>query len=112
MTEFYSEVKSVWHDLPSLLTQVLFALLILIAGILFIKLGRKLINKLFAKYAQKHETGTRAETLHTLTKSLFNALMYVAVCLTCLSTLGVNVSSILALAGFGGVALGRIYGEI
>ena len=106
MKEFLTEVKGVWHGLPDILTHLLFALIILAAGIVIIKLGRKLINKLFARYSEKHETGTRADTLHTLTKSLFNALMYVAVSLTCLSALGVNVSSILALAGFGGVALG------
>ena len=106
MREFLSSVRTIWDGLPRLLTGSVSALAILLIGVLVINLGRKLINKVFDKYSEKHETGTRADTLHTLTKSLFNALMYVAVSLTCLSALGVNVSSILALAGFGGVALG------
>ena len=94
-----------WKSLPDVLTRIAAALAILIAGILLIKLGRKLLNRLFTKYQKKHKGNSRGSTVKTLTISLFNILMYIALAFTCLSTLGVDVASLLAVAGLSGFAI-------
>ena len=94
-----------WKTLPDVLTRIAAALGILIVGIVIIKLGRRLLNRLFEKYRRKHEGNSRGNTVQTLTVSLFNILMYIALAFTCLSTLGVNVGSLLAVAGVSGFAI-------
>ena len=94
-----------WKTLPDVLTRIAAALGILIVGIILIRLGRKLINRLFNSYRKKHDGNSRGNTVQTLTLSLFNILMYVALIFTCLSTLGVDVGSLLAVAGVSGFAI-------
>ena len=63
-----------WKTLPDVLTRIAAALGILIVGIVIIKLGRRLLNRLFEKYRRKHEGNSRGNTVQTLTVSLFNRL--------------------------------------
>ena len=101
-----SEINKVWEALPGFLEGLLTACIIFAIGVLIIKLGRRIISKGFLRYSTRHPESNRGGTLQTLLTSLFNILMYTAVGLTCLSALGVNVTSLLAVAGVSGVAIG------
>ncbi|MCR4621445.1 MAG: mechanosensitive ion channel family protein [Clostridiales bacterium] len=91
--------------LPKTLTRVGAALLVLAVGYVLLRLGRRLLKRIFIRYRQKHGSNTRGDTVQYLTTSLFNVVMYFAIVLTALSTLGVDVASLIALAGFSGFAL-------
>ncbi|MBQ3669339.1 MAG: mechanosensitive ion channel family protein [Clostridia bacterium] len=105
LSDFSKKINEIWQELPGLFTRLIAALGVLLLGIIVIKLGRRLIKKSFQLYRSKHPTAGRGDTVQTLLMSVFNVAMYVAISLTCLSTLGVDVKSLLTVAGVGGVAI-------
>ena len=100
-----SAVNEFVDKLPKTLTRIGAALLVLAVGYVLLRLGRFLLKRIFKRYGEKHGTNTRGNTVQNLSMSLFNVVMYFAVVLTALSTLGVDVASLIALAGFSGFAL-------
>ena len=97
---------------PQALLRVLAALLVLAATFLVLRLGRKAIRRVYTRWRKKHPLPRHdgkavgdENTAFTLAMSLFRYLVYFAAALACLSTLGVNVTSLLAMAGFGSVAI-------
>lgn len=93
-------------DLPVILTRLLAAALLVAAGLLALRLGRRVIRRAYRRAGKGKEASAQTQTLHTLFLSLFNYLMYFAIALAALSALGVNVASLLTVAGVGGVAIG------
>lgn len=108
MTNLVDSVKTFWNDLPLVLTRLIEALLILAAGLMLIKFGRRAIKKLCEAHAKKigQEPSAQTRTLQALILSAFNTVMYFVTILAILSSFGVNIESLLALAGIGGVAIG------
>ena len=106
MTDLFSRAQKIWEELPQLLTKFLAALALLVVFILITKYGRKLLRKGFDTYHAHHNEAVHGRTVQTLLMSLFNVLMYFVTALTVLSALGVNVTSLLTVAGFSGVAIG------
>lgn len=100
-----SAVNEFVDKLPKTLTRIGAALLVAAVGYVILRLGRFLLKRIFKRYGEKHGTNTRGNTVQTLSMSLFNVVMYFAIVLTALSTLGVDVASLIALAGFSGFAL-------
>ena len=100
-----SAVNEFVDKLPKTVTRIAAALCVLAIGYLVLRLGRIVLKKIFKSYRQKHGVNTRGDTVQTLSMSLFNIVMYFAIALTALSTLGVDVASLIALAGFSGFAL-------
>ncbi|MBR4428389.1 MAG: mechanosensitive ion channel, partial [Clostridia bacterium] len=100
-----SAVNEFVDKLPKTVTRIAAALCVLAIGYLVLRLGRIVLKKIFKSYRQKHGVNTRGDTVQTLSMSLFNIVMYFAIVLTALSTLGVDVASLIALAGFSGFAL-------
>ena len=96
--------EKIWNDLPVILTRLLAAALLAAAGLLVLRLGRKIIKKICSKKCDRQLNPQR--TLHSLFLSLFNYTMYFAIGMMVLSALGVDVSSLLAVAGVSGVAIG------
>lgn len=101
------------NELPTFLVRLAEAAVILASGLLVLRVGRKCIRRIYRHYAKKHGVEERAQssrsgqrTLQTLFLSLFNYVVYFAVSLMVLSCLGVDVSSLIAVAGVGGVAIG------
>lgn len=92
--------------LPGAVTGIISALVILTLGIVLIRLGRKLLKKLFDAYEGRHPAVPQGRTVRSLAKSLFDAVMYYAIALMVLRSLGVDVSSLLTVAGVSGVAIG------
>ncbi len=93
------------QQLPTILTRLALAAGLVLLGVLVIRLGRRVIN---ASFRRKHVVGNtkESETMRTLLISVFNYIMYFAILLTALSMLGIDVSSILTVAGVGGIAIG------
>ena len=105
--------KSGWDrlmdDLPLILGRIAVASVLIVAGFLLLRLGRRIIRKWNQRTARKKETVIplrQTRTLQSLLLSVFNYAMYFIIAASALSALGVDVRSILALAGVGGVAIG------
>jgi small conductance mechanosensitive channel len=91
-------------NLPLWLSQLLLAALVILLGGLFVRLGRRLIRKMMR--AKEGRTPGQRETLRSLTTSVFNYTMYFLIATIVLGIFGVNVASMIAVAGVGGIAVG------
>ena len=92
--------------LPALTTRLLMAGLIIFVGVILIRVGRRMIASIMKMRGQKAaQTEHQVKTLRSLVTSVFNYIMYFIIVTVVLSLFGVNVSSILAVAGVGGVAI-------
>lgn len=96
------------QSLPLLATRLIFAAVALIIGYLLLRIGRKVITRIIHKKSKEvdHRTYQQRETLQSLIQSIFTYLMYFIIATMVLSIFGVDVSSLLALAGVSGVAIG------
>lgn len=96
------------NQLPTIAGRIAAAALLIAVGTLILRLGRKLIKKLYHRNdSEKKETPSgQTRTLRSLFLSIFNYTMYFVIAMAVLSALGVDVSSLLAVAGIGGVAIG------
>ena len=93
-------------DLPILTTKLLMAGLIIFIGAIMIRVGRRMIGSIMKMRGQKAAQNVhQVDTLRSLVTSVFNYIMYFIIVTVVLSLFGVNVSSILAVAGVGGVAV-------
>ena len=94
-------------NLPIWLSKLILAALVVLVGVMAIRLGRGLIHRMVQgrKGAGTRTPGQR-ETLHSLVISVFNYTMYFIVITVVLGVFGVNVTSMIAVAGVGGVAIG------
>ena len=100
--ETYASYWQQWTShLPNFLLRTLTAALLAALGIAVIHFGRKILIRLF----KKKENTAQGRTLHSLFLSLFNFVMCYVIVMTVLRTLGVDVSSLLTVAGVGGVAI-------
>lgn len=93
--------------LPIWLSKLLLAAIAVLLGALVIRLGRRLINRLVQgrRGATVRSPGQR-ETLRSLVISVFNYTMYFILITVTLGIFGVNVTSMIAVAGVGGIAIG------
>ncbi len=94
-------------NLPIWLSKLMLAAVVVLVGALLVRLGRKLINRLVQgkKGSQAKSPGQR-ETLRSLVISVFNYTMYFILVTVVLGIFGVNVTSMIAVAGVGGIAIG------
>lgn len=93
-------------SLMSILSRIAVASLIVAVGLVVLWLLRKLLNKIFCRKCKEGGDESQRKTLHTLFSSLLSFTVYFAMICMALSALGVNVGSLLAVAGVGGVAIG------
>ena len=94
------------YNLPMLTTRLLMAALVIFLGVIFIRIGRRMIASIVRMRSQKGmHTVQQVSTIKSLATSVFNYIMYFIIVTVVLSILGVNVTSILALAGVGGIAI-------
>lgn len=95
------------NRLPIWFSKLLLAALAVLLGAVLIRLGRKVINRLVLgrKGANIKSPGQR-ETLRSLVISVFNYTMYFILITVALGIFGVNVTSMIAVAGVGGIAIG------
>ena len=94
-------------DLPMLTTKLLMAALMIFVGVIVLRIGRRMISSIVKMRGQKAvQNQHHVNTFRSLVTSIFNYIMYFIIVTVVLSIFGVNVSSILAVAGVGGVAIG------
>ncbi len=86
-----------------LITMVLFLIIFFIAFFL-LKLFKKLIL-LFFHRRKGHELSAKGKTVKSLVTSIYNTIMVLLLSLLALGLLGFDVSGMLKVAGFGGVAI-------
>ena len=91
--------------LPRLTTRMLLAALAIFIGAILIRIGRRMIASIVTMRSQKHKTMQQVNTARALATSIFNYLMYFIIVTITLSLFGVNVSSLLTVAGVGGIAI-------
>lgn len=100
-------LSDLYHQLPGILTHLLLAGIAIVAGILLLKLLRRLITKyLRRKKATRGESVRQEETVRSLSISVVNYLMYFLIALVVLRIFGIDLTSILAVAGIGSIAIG------
>lgn len=93
--------------LPVLTTRLLMAALVIFVGVIVIRIGRRMIASVVRMRGQKGmKTVQQVSTLKSLATSIFNYIMYFIIVTIVLSLFGVNVTSLLAVAGVGGIAIG------
>ena len=93
-------------NLPVLTTRLLMSALAIFLGVIFMRVGRRLIASIVRMRGQKGmHTLQQVSTVKSLATSVFNYIMYFIIVTVVLSILGVNVTSILAVAGVGGIAI-------
>lgn len=95
-------------SLPLIVTRLLFAGVAVLIGWVLLRLGRRLIARLIQKKSKGSDARSirERETLRALIQSIFSYLMYFFIITVVLSIFGVDVSSLLAVAGVGGIAIG------
>ena len=97
---------SLLKSLPMLSTKLLMAGLAIFIGCILIRIGRRMIRSIVKMRGQKAmQTMSQMNTVRSLVTSIFNYIMYFIILTVTLSIFGVNVSSILAVAGVGGIAI-------
>lgn len=94
-----------YQSLPNILYHLALSGVIIVLGLLLLKLIRRLINKSYRRKVQERNS-REAETFRSLISSVVSYLSYFLIALTVLHIMGVDVSSILAVAGIGTVAIG------
>ena len=93
-------------NLPMLTTKLLLAGLAAFIGCILVRVGRRMIGSIVRMRGQKGlQTAQQANTLRSLVTSIFNYIMYFIIVTVVLSIFGVNVSSLLAVAGVSGIAI-------
>ena len=102
-----STATSFFAGLPMLLTKLIMAGIAVFVGAILIRVGRRTISSIMHKRGERGiATLQQISTLKSLVTSIFNYIMYFIIVTTVLSLFGVNVTSLLAVAGVGGIAIG------
>ena len=97
---------SFFTDLPLITTKLVMAGAIIFIGVLIIRLGKRMIRSIIKGRSQKSMNNPQqVNTLRSLVSSIYSYIMYFVIVTAVLSIFGVNISSLLALAGVGGVAI-------
>lgn len=100
-------LQAAYQQLPVILTRLFLSGLVIIAGLILLRLIRKLMNR---RFARKRDLPIRLmkqrETLRSLLSSVIGYLAYFFISLIVLRIFGIDLTSILAVAGIGSVAIG------
>lgn len=107
MSQAMQKVESLYHQLPVILSKLLFAGLAIIVGLLLLRLVRYVLSRrLQIKKDIPPQLIKQRETLRSLLTSVLSYLMYFFIALVVLGIFGIDLTSILAVASIGSVALG------
>ena len=99
--------RNLYHQLPMIVTRLLLAGLVIILGVIVLRILRKLINARVRKKNKKdNRTVRQSETVRSLSTSIVSYLMYFLIIMSVLSIFGIDLTSLLAVAGIGSIAIG------
>ena len=96
------------EKLPEFASTLLLIAVIIFLGMIAIRVGRRVISSIIDRSNARDKRKTnpgQVNTVRSLVTSIFNYIMYFIIFTAVLSLLGINVSSLLAVAGVGGVAI-------
>ena len=94
--------KDLYQQTPVILMRLILAALTILIGIVVLRVLRKLINR----KSKKNRAIRQAETVRSLSNSIISYLMYFFVALVVLRIFGIDLTSLLAVAGIGSIAIG------
>lgn len=102
------KLEHLYHQLPVLLSRLLFAGLAIIAGFLLLRLMRYILNKRMQRKVLDLTPRQlkQRETLRSLLSSVISYLVYFFIALVVLGIFGIDLTNILAVAGIGSIAIG------
>ena len=101
-----STANSFISFLPTLTTKLIMAGAVIFICAIIIRLGHRMIDSIVQSRGQRMMRNPhQVKTLGTLVNSVFSYIMYFIIVTLVLSVFGVNISSLLAVAGVGGVAI-------
>lgn len=91
---------------PIIVSRLLIAGAVLIAGLIILKLGKTIITAISRRRGKNsRRTPGRSETFRSIVTSVFSYLVFFTLAMTILSLFGVDVTSLLAAAGVVGIAI-------
>lgn len=97
----------VYEQLPHIIVQLLLAALAIVAGVLLLRFFRFIISRrIKRKRPVDARTVKQTETFRSLVNSMVSYLMYFFIALVVLKIFGIDLTSILAVAGIGSIAIG------
>jgi small conductance mechanosensitive channel len=96
------------YNLPPFAVPVIRVLVVLLLGLLAIKIGEGLIDRIFLvrPYEKLHLNENKRKTLTSLLKSVIRYVTYFVMLVNILEIFGVKTASLLTAAGIGGLAVG------
>lgn len=101
------KIESFYHQLPAILTRILLAGIAIVLGLLLLRLLRHILNRrILRKKDLSPQLIKQRETLRSLLGSVLSYLMYFFIALVVLGIFGIDLTSILAVAGIGSIAIG------
>ena len=94
------------EHVPVIISRLLIAGAVLIAGLIILKIGKIIIAKVARRRGKKSPLiAQRSETFRSIITSVFSYIMFFILVMVILSLFGVDVTSLLAAAGVVGIAI-------
>lgn len=108
LTQAAEKLEQLYHQLPVILSRLLYAGIAIVLGLLLLRLLRHILNKrLLRKSIELSPRQMKQrETLRSLMGSILSYLMYFFIALVVLGIFGIDLTNILAVAGIGSIAIG------
>ena len=92
--------------IPEYLIRLALAALIVVVGYFLCRAGKRLIARLIARQERlRPETRRQTETLRSLLTSIYAYVLYFCIIMAALGTLGIDVTSLITVAGVGSIAI-------
>lgn len=108
LTQAAEKLESFYHQLPVILSRLLFSGVAIVLGLLLLRFLRHILNKRLMHKALDltPRQVKQRETLRSLIGSVLSYLMYFFIALVVLGIFGIDLTNILAVAGIGSIAIG------
>ena len=107
LTQAATKIGALYHQLPALITRLLLSGAAIILGLLLLRLLRHILSKrMLHKKDLPPQVIKQRETLRSLLGSVISYLMYFFIALVVLAIFGIDLTSVLAVAGIGSIAIG------
>lgn len=102
-----AQTEGLIMEIPAFFTKVALAAFVIFIGCIIIRIGKRMINRIVDSRREKNlDRVQHVDTLRSLVISIFSYVMYFIIATAVLALFGVNISSMIAVAGVGGIAIG------
>ncbi len=98
--------SSFMKRMPVLISHLLMAAAVIIIGFILLRIGKLIISKVVRNHGKKRRRSSqRTDTIRSIFSSVYSYIIYLLMIAVVLRIFGANLSSILTVAGVGGVAI-------